>query len=616
MPVTFGQPFRKGDWSSTQGLVARDASGTSVPLQADELSTHADGSVRFAVLSAQVPNLAANTPRIINFYTAAKSSSSASLPANPNWNLQVTATLADGTKLVASPQAALQQAIASGANRRLNGSVASEFNIVAPMVNQSTGAAHPHLVARLHTRLYEGGARIRTDVIMENNWTFKSGPSNITYSLSVTANGQTLLSQPSFTHYHHARWHKVVWNGTAPSYRLRHNMPYVVASKAVLNYDLGISVPSTVLSNLASRLASSNTGPMGPALVQTYFPMTGARPDIAILPQWSVLYLITQDDRALAAMLANANAAAGVPVHYRDEDTDQPLSVETRPNVELQYSSSQPAVPSGSGSTVWTPDRAHQPSFAYLPYLITGDAFYLDEMMFWASWNIGMSDKGTRLQSKGLIYYDQTRAQAWSLRSIGEAAFAAPDSHPLKSYYNNVLLNNMAYYGSSAQYSPIGGLHLKDYPGFLTPWQSDFMTVVYSWLTENNVAKASDALNLIGKFQVGRFLNEANGYCPTKALTYDQSSRNGSGQWITTWSEMFNYNFASYAGKPCSQVPLNEEAYPSEPDGMSAMARASMASAYNAGMSDGLAAYNKVKSLSSAMDANLPSDPTWAIVPR
>lgn len=616
VPVTFGQPFKRGDWSSTQGLVARDGSGNPVTIQADEISTHSDGSVRFAVLSAQVSNLAANTPRVINLYSAAKTTTPVTLPATPNWNLRIEARLSDGTTLVATPQAQLQQQIASATKRRLHGPVASEFTVVAPLINASTGTAHPHLVARLHTRLYDSGNRIRTDVVMENNKTFVASPSNLTYSLNVSANGQTLLSQPSFTHHHHARWHKVVWNGTAPQYRLRHHMPYFVASKAVLNYDLGIKVPETALSSLYSSLTSSNTQPMGPAQVTTYFPMTGARPDIAPLPQWTVMYLLSQDDRARAAMLANADAAASVPVHYRDENTDQPLSVESWPKIELRYSSSVPAVPQGSGSTIWEPDRAHQPSFAYAPYLFTGDAFYLDEMMFWASWNIAWSDSGSREGSKGLIYYDQFRAQAWSLRSIGEAAFAAPDNHPLKGYYNNVMANNLAFYSSPIQYTPMGTLHLKDYPGYVNPWQGDFITLIYSWMAENGAPKASDALNLIGKFQTGRFLSESSGFCPSKALVYDMQSRNASNTWISTWSEMFSFNFPAQVGKPCSQVPFNEEAYLSEPTGMSAMARAAMASAHNAGHSSGLAAYNKVKSMSAAMDPNIPSNPAWAIVPR
>ena len=43
-------------------------------------------------------------------------------------------------------------------------------------------------------------------------------------------------------------------------------------------------------------------------------------------------------------------------------------------------------------NTPWTLDRAHQPSLAYIPYLMTGDLYYLEEMHFWASYDLGASD--------------------------------------------------------------------------------------------------------------------------------------------------------------------------------------------------------------------------------
>ena len=623
VPVTFGQPFRRGDWSATQGLVARDASGNTVPVQADEISTHPDGSVRFAVLSAQLSNLPANAPRIVNFYSAAKSSPSVSLPASPNWNLQVKATLSNGTVLVANPQAQLQQLIASGANRRLHGPVASEFTVVAPMVDQASGTPHPHLTARLHTRLYEGGSRIRTDVVMENNWTFKTGSSNITYSLNVTANGQTLLSQPSFTHYHHARWHKVVWSGAtaAPQYRLRHHMPYFLSSRMLWNYNLGLKVPESVLADEAAAIARANTKPMGPALIQPYFPSTGGRPDIGPLPRWAVLYLLTQDDRARNSMLVNADAAASVPIHYRDEGNDQPVNVQRHPDISLRYPAySTPAVPSGSGKTIWEPDRAHQPSFAYLPYLVTGDAFYLDEIMFWASWNIAWSDTDSRQSSKGLITGEQTRGMAWALRSVAEAAHAVPDNHSQKSYYKTSLVNNLEWYDAATKnpnmQSPLGAMWMWDGNDATIPWQNDFVATIFSRLAENDEPKAKAVLDVFSKFNVGRFLNEANGYCPKRAFNYDMYTVDTSGRYFTTWGPLYNRKYPELVGVPCSKVDFAEEAYPDDANGMVAFGRGALAAAANAGVSGALEAYNKVKGFSPGMDTEFLYEPTWAIVPR
>ena len=55
VPVTFGQPFCQGDFP--QG-VRVSASGKSLPSQVDVKRRYADGSLRFAVISATLDQLA------------------------------------------------------------------------------------------------------------------------------------------------------------------------------------------------------------------------------------------------------------------------------------------------------------------------------------------------------------------------------------------------------------------------------------------------------------------------------------------------------------------------------------------------------------------------------
>lgn len=629
MPVTFGQPFKAGDWSTSQGLVATDSSGASVPIQADEISTHIDGSVRFAVLSARLSNLPANQPRLINIFTGAKNSNVQTVPASPDWNMELEAKVYNGTTLVstlvAKPQDLLKQQIAQNKGRRLHGAVATEYTVVAPFRNSATNEEHPHLSARLHTRLYEAGARIRTDMVLENNWTFKPQPGNITYELTVRQDGQVVHTQPRFTHNHHARWHKVIWSGAEPQYRLRHNMPYFLASRATWNYDLGMKIPDSVLAQEASRLASANTKPMGSAFLETYFPATGGRPEIGPLPRWSALYLLSQDDRARASMLANADAAAGIPAHYRDEKTDQPLDVVTNPKVSVRFGSSSPAVPNGSGSTSWTVDSAHQGSFAYLPYMVTGDAFYLDETMFWASWNIAATDPYFRKDSQGLIRWNEVRAQAWSLRSIWEAKVALPDSHPMKGYFTTMLQNNLndwaGYYkAGNPESSPLGAItsELSGTNGAheVPPWQNDFVAIVLSLIAENGDAKARETLNWLSNFTVGRYNKESEGFCAVKAPGYYWKTKDGSGKFITSWSALFAANYPSFAGKSCATMTIVEDAYPDCAYCYAANSRAMLAASSNAGISNGAATYNRWKTLTPLLDNAFASDPTWAIVPR
>jgi len=627
LPITFGQPFKAGAVQANQGLVATDSSGASVPLQMDEVTSHRDGSLRFAVLSAKVSNLAANQPKLINLFAGAKSSATQTIPASPDWNLELEAKVYNGSTLVstlvAKPQDLLKQQIAQGSGRRLNGSVATEYTVVAPFKDSASNAEHPHLSARLHTRLYDGGASIRTDMVLENNWTFKANPGNLTYELTVRRNGQVVHTQPRLTHNYQARWHKVLWTGnTLPQYRVRHHMPYFLASKATWNYDLSLRIPDSVLADEARVLASSNTAPMGPAMLVPYFPTTGGRSEIGPQPRWTALYLITQDDRARASMLANADAAAGVPVHYRDEGSGQPLDVERNPNVAVRFGSSTPKLPTPTGTTIYTPDTAHQASFGYMPYLITGDAFYLDEAMFWASWNIAAVDPYYREGAKGLIYGNEERAQSWALRSIDEASRIVPDNHPMKSYFQTRLANNLNWYvqnypqnANAAARSPFGAIKSPWDTKKAGPWQNDFMTLVLTQIAEDGDPQGRTMLNWITGFTVGRFLNEANGFCMAKAPGYWWDVTDASNQFFSSWKTLFDTNYAGSKGASCAGMAITEGS-PDRVDDYAAYARAMLAATSSAGVTGASGAYTKWKSMTPKMDAGYVNDPTWAIVPR
>lgn len=632
VPVTFGQPFRAGDWQhTTQGLVAK-VDGVAVPLQTDEISSHRDGSARFAVLSAQLNNLQPGQSKIINLYTGTKTSSTPNVPANPDWNLELEAQVFDANgnvvaTLVAQPQAQLAAQIASGSGRRLAGAVATEYTVALPFKDKATGTQHPHLTARLHTRLVDGGQRIRTDVVMENTRTWTANPGNITYSFAVKRNGSTIYTQPKFTHYHHARWHKVLWTGSSaePQARVRHNMPYFMASKAVWNYNLNLKVPETVLAGQYALLAQKRQeqaalGPMGNVFLTPYFPTTGGRPEIGPLPRWTAQYLVSQDPRMLEIMLANADAAGSVPVHYRDDSTNLPLDLDRYPSVTVRIGTSKPALPTVvDGTTIWSADVAHQGSYAYVPYLVTGDAFYLEENTFWAAWNLAGPNPAYRGYGAGLVNPEQLRGQAWSLRSIREAARILPDNHPHKNYFQTRLENNLNWYLNTypnnpdpSTQSPLGAIQKPDDPTLTGPWQNDFMGIVFAQLLDDGENLAKPVLDWFGKFNVGRFLAEPQGFCTAKAPGYYWKIRDTSGAFITTWKALFETN---YPGLTCETITAVDGS-PDSPGGYAAGARASLATAVDAGVPNAGAAYSRWLMLTPQMDNALNSDPTWAIVPR
>ncbi|MDP2263619.1 MAG: hypothetical protein Q8K24_10730 [Hydrogenophaga sp.] len=747
VPLTFGQPFQAGQWLPQSNTLVAKVGDTSVPLQADEISSHRDGSARFAVLSAQLSGLQANERRIVNIYKATGAASSATLPADPAWNMEVTAKIFNtqvtkvkfgnrngqtaGTPFLAGEQItirlslgastesfshtvtsaqaggghttlsliaeefrklvnsqstvfmaerigtgngyenvwiktrdpaggafqvsfvyagaatlsqsntanyeaprnwvfkaqdALKQQIAASnggqtvPTRRLHGPVASEFALSAPLKDAVTGAEHPHLTARLDTRLYNAGQQIRTDVVMENNWTFKANPKNITYELTVKQGANTVHQQPVFTHYHHARWHKAVWAGAEPKVQLRHHMGNFMASRAVWNYDRTLAVSETTLAaeatNLANRRAAqAHLGPMGNVFLQPLFGTTGGRPDIGPLPRWTALYLVTQDERARASMMANADAAAAVPIHYRDENTDQPVDPVAQRTLSVYWNGY--TVPEGTDPTIWAPDTAHQASFTYVPYLLTGDKFYQDEMLFWASWNVISMPSGYRGNEKALVNRHQVRGQAWALRSLFEAHAALADRHPMKATFRTMLDNNLAHYRQTyvngTAVSPLGAIQHSTTT--TPPWQNDFVGTVVSLMAENKEPNARELVDWLSRFNVGRFLSEDQGFCTARAPGYYWKNVDASGVFLTTWSQLFAENYAADMGKACSTLTVTE-GYPTNSAGYAAYARGMLAAAANAGVSGGSTAYARWKAMTPAMDKAFAADPTWALAPR
>ena len=404
-------------------------------------------------------------------------------------------------------------------------------------------------------------------------------------------------------------------------------MPYFMASRAVWNYDLSLTVPENTLAALKasldqSRIDQKALGPMGNSVLTTYFPMTGGRGEIGPLPQWTVMYLLSQDDRAREVMLAVGDSAGSVPIHYRDETSDLPVDLDAYPRIAVRFGTSVPSLPPVSnGTTIWTADTAHQGSFAYVPYLITGDAFYLEEGMFWASWNLTSENPGYRNNGEGLVKNAQIRGQAWMLRSIGEVSRILPDSHSHKSYYTKRMQNNLDWYAasypnnpdSSALY-PLNALPKPDEKHLTGPWQNDFMMLVFSLFTENGEPKAAETLSWLSGFSVERFQQQASGFCMAKAPGYYFNILTTGGTPATTWKELFTLNWPSITS--CDGLAIDPTSYPDSASGYAAYGRAMLGAASNAGISKAKSAYNNWKTMTPGVDIASPNNPTWAIVPR
>ena len=144
------------------------------------------------------------------------------------------------------------------------------------------------------------------------------------------------------------------------------------------------------------------------------------------------------------------------------------------------------------------------------------------------------------------------------------------------------------------------------------PWQNDFFGIVLAQLAENQEPKALELLQWMSRFNVGRFTNEAQGYCIAYAPAYYLNLRDTKGSFITSWATLFQANFPN--GK-CSDA-IVDGSYPTSAGGYAANARAMLASAAAVGITDAAQAYKLWIAKTPGIDADFLNNPTWAIIPR
>ncbi|MCA1855840.1 hypothetical protein LE190_07860 [Massilia oculi] len=577
VPITFGQVFAVGALLPSNSLTGRLDDGSQLPLQVDVKAIHADGSVRHAVISAVVPSLGNGYVRTMSLLKSnAAATVSSVTPANAlnnGFTASVQASI-NGIQYTASADSLLRQ----GARATwLSGAVANEWHVSAPLVT-SSGVAHPHLTARFAIRWYDSIKKARVDVTVENNWAYEAAPQNFIYDAKVTVGGVPVFTKPGMTHYHHARWRKLFWwGGAEPEVNVKHNTAYLIQTKAVPNYDQTIAVAETSLAKAKTGWVGAKTEPMGIGEAASYMPQTGGRDDIGILPGWATRYLLSMDKRAKEVTLGTGTLAGSWSSHFRDKKTDRPISIIDYPYMTLLGNATdtrnpatgqREAFPACAASTLCTNpnkhDSSHQPSLAYLPYLVTGDYYYLEELQFWATYNLLSPNPGYRGYAKGLVYRTQVRAQAWNLRTLAQAAYITPDNDRLKGHFNQIMANNLDWYSNTflnpATSNQLGVLTSGSalvYSSQLatSPWQDDFFTAALGYTLDLGFTKADALLKWKTKFVVERMAG--NGACWIGATMYSFNVRSSTSSPIySTIAEAYRQSDPVYGSMACGSAGM------------------------------------------------------------
>jgi hypothetical protein len=495
-PVTISRVFVQGEISD---YPAPQVGGSTLPnWQADVMNNWPDGSVKHALISFPL-TIGVNAAVTVTFVNSTNACNLGSLPVCRAAALTQSQMLAFNPGTGASTWGGDIESTAAGVTQKANvrtmlGAGYWRYRLQGPVVTEaiiedrsatrtydygwqctsactgaygsvvwakaSAGSVYQSLHPIFTATFYAGWNGVQLDYILEDPWTDRL--QDQAYSLVLNAHYDLSLrefSQSTLWHSAATRWRQRYWDGTTPGrVKLDLNLPYLISSKALLNWDqtLVVGTGATNLeiasfqsvmpspSNFFTTDANNLLGLYSTGQAAGDMATTGGRAEMGPVPRWDVRWFYTMgsswsDDSLWRVMLGNANSDAGIPIHIREARIDnyfydtaiQPtpttraeghfISIDARPTgyfYNIAYGSgSDPIVPVGTircsntthaGSSlcndpiapdastpIWTPDMAHFNVTPYTAYLGTGDWFYLEELYASAQWGLYFESPGT-----------------------------------------------------------------------------------------------------------------------------------------------------------------------------------------------------------------------------
>ncbi|WP_423821982.1 hypothetical protein V5738_16855 [Salinisphaera sp. SPP-AMP-43] len=663
--VTYGQVFKKGDYLPEKQLYYSTPSNPSNQgVQADIKSYYDDGSVKHAILSFQLDKVPAQGDLPIKLFTngnVPEDSQVAPISISRLLSSGFDAKLTiqhDGHALTQNARELLQTIVDRGGcdavadkicKTWLSGARTSEW-IIGGRMQGAQSDPDNQLGAYFHIRAhasYSGRVtNARVDTVVENDFTYGKTAGNLTYNATINV-GESHFEAQDLTHYNHARWHKVLWWGSDPSLYVQPDMQYVQATKAIPKY-ADVKPEQAYLDGLAASYPLMTNG------AQTkYMGDVGAQDGIGPLPRWTSTYAVSGDPRAFDHMLANDNAVGSYGFHFRDAKTGSPIKITDYPYITVVARRDQSWSPqtreqlytdcSTDCDSPYSFELAHHPSIGFLPYLVTGDYYYLEELQFAASYIELSANPGYRDYANGRLRRaaQQVRQQAWSLRTLAQAAYATPDADPMHSYFTGLLANIAADYDSHyLQNQDEHPLHiLDDYTNYtvqgeawtgVAPWQEDFFAWATSYATDLGFSEFEPFAQWLLEFQVGRMTNwidkPDSGFCWLKAGVYKLQIRPTRGaDYFSTLDEAYKATMPQMVGFDCDSQSyrnhLNDRpqanemtGYPDSPAGYPSNLQPALAASVDRGLDKSQKAWELFDT--RAVQPRYNNYSNWAIIPR
>lgn len=578
--ATFGQVFLRGEISSGSGLYA-SIGGASVPVQMDVKTRWEDGSVKMAVVSVARPDLAAGqTAELLLSAGAAASAPAIDLgQALAGHEFKVALAIQGGQSLQVDALAALKSALAAGqASFWQQGALATQARVEVPVSGTS-------LRLVFDITAFQGGG-LGVDVQFANDRAMEAIGGNLAYTATVIMDGHQ-VAQESVDQLQYQSWHAKFTStdrdggqglGAPKSgwLNIRQDTRRLIGTRAIAFYDLTLPIPEAALQ--AKLLATEAAGwgePLSNNNVLKYMPSAGGRSDIGITTEPNTTWLITQDARAAAYAMGQAEAA--VPWRYWDAANGTWLNADNYPMLWNQGrdGTGTPGDPKAPGPTQvlnqagrvdpWAPETAHQPDLSFVPYLLTGERWTLDNLLAQAAWNVlntwpSLDQRGERYNTVTgeydlVVRNVETRSAGWAMRQLENAAWAAPEGSAEKAYFRATADANWAWLVSQLptwtawEGEAYGHIPNLIWDGRAAPWQQDYFASIAILAASRGSEDALTVVKWMSNFLIGRFEQDPDVFNPRDGIVYKlfvgrpgPSGLMGENDMAKTWAEIGQIN--------------------------------------------------------------------------
>lgn len=328
---------------------------------------------------------------------------------------------------------------------------------------------------------------------------------------------------------------------------------YANAASLIVTSQQYAAMNTNTGSSASISTSSSIYTTMGLAGVTAYMPRTGERADIGPTTEPQADFICTNDQAALDLLRAQAEAAGTMPWHMRDDTQTSPFDFRKYPNASW-YSSSNGGSPHvKTASSPITLDSAHQPALAYVPYLLTGDPYHLEDLQFQATYNWGVLPSAYRPS------IPQARAFAWSTRTLAQCARVTPATTPSwllpQSYWNAQLTVTRQWFEANyvnsarperARFRVTGSIdnargETKAPEGtWADPWQDEFVATIFGWVVSMGFTEWRTAFDWIIGGTIAR-TSATSGWVRAHATPYRMILRASktspmAESWAAAWS--------------------------------------------------------------------------------